>query len=232
MIITHDCDCVAGAGDESFVEAIYGLQIEKTDGIYTYGKSPRKLHLDLSECSKSVEVGIAPKVATEKAKLLAFKPDPSWPVSNTEKKVLARWLAARYNRPAFPDELVKRLEAVKENIRKAAKKYGGPTIGVFIDFEPPGEIEDMDDPYAIGISVVFDESKDGAVALSDNLRDSLRSIFEKAYRRENGVWKRIELQSCEAIPDTEFTYREVLSSYTLKLDDLSLRRTPHEPHTL
>ena len=135
----------------------------------------------------------------------------------------------RYSRPAFPDELVERLRIVNDDFRKAARKHGDAAIGVFVDFEPSGEINNTEEPYEIGISVVFDGTKKDAAATSRRLRDALNSLFEKAYRQASGQWKGIELVRCEAMPDTEFTYFEAMRSHPYRLDDLSLRRTPHEP---
>ena len=229
MVITHDCDCVADPEQEELVEIIFGAQIGKPDGNYTHGKNPRKLHLELSQCGKLVELAISPRVTVEKRELLIHDPDSNWTLSREEKTILVRWLASRYSRPAFPDELVERLRLVNNDFRKAARYHGDKVIGVFIDFEPGDEIQSKDEPYAIGISVVYDGSRKDAGASSSRLCDALSSIFAKAYRQGPEHWKEIELVQCDSIADTEFTYYEAMRSHPYRLDDLSLRRTPHGP---
>jgi hypothetical protein len=229
MVITHDCDCVADPERERYVEIILGSQVERLDGNNTHGKNPRKLHLELSQCGKLVELVISPKATVEKRALLSHDPDSTWALSREEKRILGRWLAARYNRAAFPNELVERLRVVEDDFRKAARNHADKVIGIFLDFEPDGEILDKDEPCAVSISVVHEGGKKDAAASSSKLCDVLSSIFAKAYRQTRGNWREIELVRCEPIADTEFTYFEALSIPAYKLDDLSLRRTPHEP---
>lgn len=229
MVITHDCDCVADPERERYVEIISGSQVERLDGNNTHGKNPRKLHLELSRCGKLVELVISPKATVEKRVLLSHDPDSTWALSREEKRTLGRWLAARYNRAAFPNELVERLRVVEDDFRKAAKNHADKVIGIFLDFEPDGEIPNKDEPYAVGISVVHEGNKKDAVVSSGKLCDALSSIFAKAYRQARGNWKEIELVRCESIPDTEFTYFEATNTTAYKLDDLSLRRTPPGP---
>ena len=95
MVITHDCDCVADPEQEDQVEVILGSQIGKPDGNYTHGKNPRKLHLELSQCGKLIELVTMPRVALEKVELFAFTPDYAWTLSREEKTILVRWLASQ-----------------------------------------------------------------------------------------------------------------------------------------
>lgn len=229
MVISHDCDCVADPERDRYVEIIVGSQVEKLDGNNTHGKNPRKLHLELSQCGKLVELVISPKATVEKRALLSHDPDSTWTLSREEKTILGRWLAARYNRAALPNELVERLRIVYDDFRKAARSHADKVIGIFLDFEPDGEIHNKDEPYAVSISVVYEGGKKDAAASSSRLCDVLSSIFAKAYRQARGHWKEIELVRCESIADTEFTYFEAMRIPQYKLDDLSLRRSPHEP---
>jgi hypothetical protein len=224
IVVTHDCDCVAEESQEPSVEVIIGSQLSRLDGNLTFGKSPRKLHIALSQCGKSIELSMATKRGLDKAVLVRFEPDKSWVLSPQEKRVLSIWLGSRYSRAAFPDELERRLEAVWDVFRGAAKKHGGSTIAIFVQFDPHDEILDMTEPYSLDLSLVYDSTRSDAPGSAALLADATRQIFEKVYRRPDGSWESIELQSCEAVPDTEFTYFEQMRSRQFRFDDLSLRK--------
>jgi hypothetical protein len=226
MVISHDCDCVAKIEQEEYVEVIIGSPVSKLDGNLTYAKSTRKLHLKLAECGRVIELTIATKRTVRKKDLTAFKPDDSWILSRDEKKILALWLAARYSRSAFPDVLNERLRAVKESFHKAAKKHGGSAIGIFMGFDPQRELDDATEPYTLDISVVYDAKDAHASKSCLQFCEDLASIFESAYCDANGRWTGIELQSCEAISDIEFTYHDALSTPLYRLDHMSLSQDP------
>ena len=56
VVISHDCDLVQVLENEPSVEVIVGIGISKSDGNFTYGKNPRRLHLEFSDGEEKVWV--------------------------------------------------------------------------------------------------------------------------------------------------------------------------------
>jgi hypothetical protein len=66
LLITHSCDIVhASFKDEPYVEAIPVKAIDSAQGHLTYGKSPRKIHIELYKQKKLTwhEISTAEKVS-------------------------------------------------------------------------------------------------------------------------------------------------------------------------
>ena len=225
MIVTHDCDCVADLDREPKAEIVIGAVIKKLDGNFTHAKSTRKLHIRLSMCDKLIELSIGTKVSVLKDELSRFSPDKAWSLTQQEKRTLARWLGSRYDRASFPTSIVNRLARVKKNFHAVSQLHGRSAVGIFVDFDPRDELT-TDEPYTFEITVVFDETEPGARESCTTLSDALRNMFTDAFRRPDGTWDGIELQKSEAVPDTEFTYREAQSTYLYRLDDISLNADP------
>jgi hypothetical protein len=231
MVISHDCDCAADPDREPLLEIVIGSCITKLNGSLTFSKSTRKLHLSLSECNQLVELQISSSQKISKEAIAAIRPNRNWSLTHDEKVVLAQWLAARYNRASFPTALVNRLRPVEDDFRETAKKYADAAVGIFVDFDPEGELlDDLAEPYMLRFSIVFDERMTSAEENCLQLCRELETVFSEAYRNEaDGVWTSIELEACVAIADTQFTYRDSRTSRLYRLDDVSLRSAPQGP---
>ena len=228
IIITHDCDCVAAIKREPEIEVVVGSLLKKLDGNLTFAKSTRKLHIALSECGKLVELQISKSRKILKEYLANLHPDAGWPLNSDEKRVLAQWLAARYNRASFPTTLVNRLRRVEDAFKEHANRYAVQAIGIFVDFDPEYELSgsEKDETYTFNISVVFDDRLAGAEESCSTLCSELQAMFAAAYKDVDNTWTSIELGICEAIADTEFTYRDSRTKLLYRFDDLSLRADP------
>jgi hypothetical protein len=226
MVVTHDCDCVAGVDREPKTEVVIGTVIKKLDASLTHAKSTRKLHIRLSGCDKFIELGIVTKVSVLKEDLDRYSPDSTWIITPAEKRTLARWLGSRYDRASFPDAIVERLKRVKKSFHAAAQQHGQSAVGIFVDFDPREELTNANEPYTLQISVVFDETEADAQETCTLLANTLRTIFTDAFRRPDGTWDGIELLKSEAVSDMEFTYHEAQSNYIYRLDDVSLNTDP------
>ena len=231
IVITHDCDCVAGEGDEPLLEVMIGAEIPELNGNLTFAKSTRILHLGLSGCNKQIEIHSSTRAIISKSVLSDISPALEFTISDQEKRTLARWLAARYDRAAFPDELIRRLEKVRKPFREAAKKHGAQIIGIYVDFSPREELSpESIEPYELFIIVVYPSRTPGAAIPAKAIADKLRLKFEEKYktvaREAEREWNEIELSQCEIASDIEFTLQDAMSYSIYRLDDLSLRDDP------
>lgn len=228
VVISHDCDLVIDNLEvEPYVEVIVGGRMDKLDGNFTAAKSTRKLHLEIGEAEPHVMVELVAirKAVLPKEKLADFEPDPSLAVTGKNLPALQAWLADRYRRSAFPDELVKRLEPVESVFSKAVKKSTSEILGLFIDYDPEEDGLSEDEPYQIVLLVVYDGDTAEAEAKALAVADTLTAAFKQHYL-DNGKWRLLELQQCTALSDTEFTLRDVLQTKRYRLEYLSYRQDP------
>lgn len=129
VVISHDCDLSCDRLDvEPTVEVMAGRRIDATDGNFTAAKNPRILHMELHQAGAvvCVELNATRKATVPKQRLASYQPESALEIKDNEIKdnlrVLRTWLAARYKRAAFPDELDKRLKPIRDAFVKAAKK--------------------------------------------------------------------------------------------------------------
>ena len=230
IVATHDCDCVTGEDEEPQLELIIGKEIEKDefDGNFTLAKSTRRLHLEIEQHGTYIELSSINKANVDKTVLLGRVPSPNLTINTDQRRVFRRWLAARYERVSFPDQLVRRLKPVADQFKKASKKDGANVIGIYIEFEPDEELKSESlEPYSFKISVVFDSSKAGASDAAKRIAKSIEAKFISEFRIVDTItglhWNNIELESCSVRSDVDFTLQEALSSYVFRLDDISLK---------
>jgi hypothetical protein len=161
IVATHDCDCVTGEDEEPQLELIIGREIEKEefDGNLALAKSTRRLHLEIEQHGKYIELSSITKGSIDKTALMGMVPSQDVSLNTDQRRVFRRWLAARYERVSFPDELVRRLRPVIDHFKKVSKNNGANVIGIYIQFEPDQELErDSVEPYSFKIFVVYDSS--------------------------------------------------------------------------
>lgn len=230
MVATHDCDCVTGEDDEPQLELIIGREIEQEefDGNLTLAKSTRRLHLAIEQHGKYVELSSINKASIDKTALLGTVPAQELSINTDQRRVFRRWLAARYERVSFPDELVRRLRPVADQFKKASKNDGTNVVGIYIEFEPDEELKrDSVEPYSFKVSVVYDSSKAGASIAAERIAKNIETKFVSEFRIMDTItgvhWNNIELESCSVRSDVDFTLHEALSSYVFRLDDISLK---------
>jgi hypothetical protein len=220
--------------EEPNLELILGREIEEEEynGNFTLAKSTRKLHIYIDQYEKYIELSSISRTSIDKLKLLDVTPSSEWRLDRDQLRVFRRWLAARYERVSFPEELVRRLKPVVNHFKKASKKDGDSIIGIYVRFEPEGELaHDSLEPYAFNIDVVYDSTKVSAAAAAGRIAKSLQEKFVSEYKSLHAItgdqWANIELESSMARSDIDFTLKEALSSYVFRLDDVSLKMGSH-----
>lgn len=225
MVISHDCDLTCENLDaEPEVEVIIGRTIEVANGNFTWGKSPRTLHLPVTREGKEVVVELAAsqKDAILKNDLLPFEPDGAFQLSGRGLAVLRSWLSARYNRSAFPDAFVDRLKATKfeTKLAKLLEPHGPLISHVYFDLDRGEVVERQDgDPYELTVVLVTapgDDPEQTAEA-ADKLADD---IAEAAHERFDGKGM-IELRDCLAVPESQVTIAQARTMMQWRLEHMT-----------
>ncbi len=244
LVISHDCDVAQGTDAEPMVELIVGRYIEAAVGSFTNCKNLRRLHLDCTGGStpRTVELQVGdrttvPKSATAGPSLGDYSPRRDVTLTYRERRILQRWLAARYERASFPDEFDRRLKdetGVAERISAALKDSGSDILAIFFDVDSGEEIARVgkEEAYELAITLVYSTTVDPRKA-EQSAKDAaarIKDIFIRRCRsKDDGDWHWIELTDVAVISDEALTYAQ--SQYLVRwyADHISLRADPIQP---
>jgi hypothetical protein len=245
IVVSHDCDLAQSPEHEEVVEVIVGRFLDQPAGNFMHCKNARRLHLSCSGGQRvcSIELDARsriaiPKVSGTSSSLGDFSPDPAWAMNPSERRTLQRWLAARYDRAAFPDEFDRRLKeetGVADALAKAFKETGHYIPAVFfgIDEGQAVEHEGADDTYRLTITLLYLTDRDAEVA--ERSAEKAKARIEEIFRsrctvKAAGVeWRWIELQGVEIMSDEAMTYAQSLNLTRWQADHVSLRAVPPQP---
>lgn len=215
VVITHDCDLQSTS--EQNVEFIVG-ELVKESSNNTGAKHPRTLHLCYENLKNNdlnaIQLRHQNKHQINKTRFAGVKNDEDFKLSVEEKQILKQWLAAKYGRPAFPDNFEKRLRSYdnkkirfEKELAKIISKYSTYLIGIFFDL---GEdrFSDLDEetPYVLQIVLVYDIQKHGMDARknAEHAEREITELFIKYFGNPSDS-ELIALESCVSVPDTEFS---------------------------
>jgi len=235
IVISHDCDLPHEKEEE--VDIIVGTKIPTVDSNYTAARNVRCLHLSYRNEASSESVCIELQHSGRKsvakwdfaniAKLEANLP-------SDEKRTLKQWLAARYGRPAFPNEFENRLQNNKkfhEKLIKLLKPINKHLIGIFFDLGEERLTElPAGTPYCLRMSLTY-KSIDGPIAreATKDCAISITNLFHSAYGTPN-VATNLVLESCEAVADTLFSLADLQRvDQWWRYDYISLQESPAPP---
>ncbi|GMV69552.1 MAG: hypothetical protein AMXMBFR76_19910 [Pseudomonadota bacterium] len=229
IVITHDCDLPHDG--ESYVEVIIAESVVKPDPQLSYAKNPRRLHLayqnsDALPLILELRHGDRRSVPKGDFAECAVK-DNSLALPVDAKRALKQWLAARYGRPAFPNEFEERLRKgkVERKIAKILEPNAKYLVGLFFDLSEQRGAEAVGgEPYALSVSVVYDATEGGSDARlsAEQVARRLRELFEKTYGKPD-VATEIALDTCEAVADTHLTLADLRRVDQWRLEYISLR---------
>lgn len=237
VVVSHDCDLAQGPDVEPDVEIIVGRRLRAVDGNYTYAKNARCLHLSFGAGNErlAAELPANGKRRIEKSDLAAFTPLASIQLDPNERTILQRWLAARYRRPAFPDEFDRRLAetGLRDRLDKIMKAHGAWISAIFFDVDSGLDVarSGQNDTYAVGIYLLYstEVDPDAADKAAAAAATAIRKAFLEKCSGKDGVWLHIELVECEAIADRAMTVHQSEHLRRWSADHISLRAGPAHP---
>jgi hypothetical protein len=231
IVVSHDCDLPQMPGDEPRVEVIVAERLAKEDGNCTNGKNSRLLHLpfEISGVTTWFALSAPTKTSVSKDALAGHIAEPNAVLEQKNRAILRRWLGARYNRSAFPNEFEKRLRDTKlgDRISDIMKPSSSHIIAVYFDldqgeeFERSGEANVYD--LAIFLVYVTEEDEPAARTVAENAAERIHEAFRKKCCDAEGEWRWIKLAGCYALADTAMTFRESQLLSPANLDHLSFR---------
>ncbi|GHU03652.1 hypothetical protein FACS1894205_0560 [Alphaproteobacteria bacterium] len=240
VVITHDCDLPHDS--EPCVEVIIAESVTrdpKPDPQFSYAKNPRRLHLayeGTDDAPSIFELRHVERRNVPKSDFVAYAvKDNSLALAVEAKRTLKQWLAARYGRPAFPNNFERRLRkrsgqrTVDQLIAKILEPDARHLVGLFFDLgEQRGAEAPEGEPYALSVSVVYDAIEGGGEARksAERVAAQLRDLFEKTYGKPDAATE-IALDDCEAVSDAHLTLADLRRVDQWRLEFISLRDDNH-----
>jgi hypothetical protein len=242
IVISHDCDLASVAAKEPNVELIIGELISKLSSD-SHAKNARRLDLKFADNSepKFLKLLAVTKRSFPKEVLFKNAPSASFSLDASNLVTLQRWLAARYYRAAFPESFEIRLREASlsgkisflSQIELILDEGGEYIRSLLFNLDEGKMIErtSTDDCYSLGITVLYDSSKDEnkAFEVAEKAAQNLDDLFNKAFNSTaNNKWNGVELIYCDAISDNSLSVaqRELLKQW--RIEHMSLREEPHQ----
>lgn len=222
MVISHCCDIAADKAKEPKIEIIKAeiLEDNKKNSGFIYGKNPRELHLlcKTREGNVFIKLEQTLKYFIDKKQFLNnYNEEKKYNLPEPSLKLLASWLASRYQRHAFPEQLTPRLKDLQEAIDKVGKKPDEMTgiISLLINIDPwDKELED-DEPYDVELIILYEVDHEDGEKNANYLLDKLDQF--KNFESEKLIIK-IEVKS-----DMMFTYRDYRKYTEWRFEHISSR---------
>lgn len=243
IIATHDCS-ISGMliEKEPYLEVMFAKIIEKPEGNLTLGKNPRRLHVQMENNKNSqwIEINICHREFLPKAAFDGQKKIAEYSFSEENKGLIRRWLAARYQAPAYPNAYEARLKINKndQRIEKILARVGKNAIdGLFMILSPDKEELENDQPYELELMLlVKSDISDEEMRQIEQIRNDLVKILRGI--RGNGIHlvgdneTLTEEQVRSLIPirlDSEITVSEYRQYDKMRLDYLSEGQDAEQP---
>jgi len=128
LVASHDCDVTnVSFTAEPDVEFLVARPVAQVNGTFTRGKNPRRLHLEIltPDGPRPFEVAASDRFRVSRQRLLlGRRPQEGRTVQPQDRRLLARWLAKRYDRAAFPAAFDARWKPARDKIRRLLDRTG------------------------------------------------------------------------------------------------------------
>lgn len=212
VVTSHDCDlAIDDMRFEPDVEVIVGCLQSEPNGNFSWAKSPRTLHVEVThdDAAVFIELVATSKCLVPKKELAAFVPDAAWSMSGQALSTLRSWLAVRYNRVAFPDPFVDKLtdSKVKTGLAKLIEPIHKNLSAVYFDVDNGQELDRSDgSAYELKIVLVYPpgEYPEETADEIDKLVVKVEGLFAKRhYEKDTDKWNGVHLKSCMAISEDD-----------------------------
>jgi hypothetical protein len=155
IIVSQSCDIRYYKVDEElWVEVLLARSIPKQDNASVQGRRQRCYHLEISDKTSGkknwFKANIDDRYKINRDFCANYKPDSQHDIHNDEIRSVAKWIAYRYIRPAFPDAFNLRIRHKKDELKKLLKKEPTQFIsGIYIQLSD--EELSPNQPYKISV---------------------------------------------------------------------------------
>ncbi len=156
IVVSQSCDLLFPDLDaEPLAEIVVAKPLAEgveLDGNFTFAKNARRLHLEIDIDGQDVahELLIRNRFSIPRALLKEFPPDLQRTLPESEIETAVRWVIARYERTAFPDQFNSRVERADRKIKAIVKKM--PEVSdIYISLSSWDELKEWEN-YKVGLT--------------------------------------------------------------------------------
>lgn len=223
VVVSHSCDLASEdmvAEPTAEVLRARPIGFSELNGNYTWGKNPRRLQVavEASPQAAALDIYIHERIQISRQRLFLFAPDVERSLTNEVRRLVARWLAKRYWRQAFPDTFNARLAPVADKLRDALKKEGGVLIAALYLVLNTEEELDAEIPYRVGLRAVMNVDDFENQKSRDKGEQALRKVVERL-----GEVEYVEVVDWNLVPASEMSLDDLNYYRRWDYDDLTAR---------
>ena len=218
IVVSHDCDvCSPNESGEPDVEVIAVSPLEGVDGNFTYLKNPRRLQTLATIGDESVPCELRAHRRWWMPRRLLLRAHPAGVISTSPPDLLKKWLARRYERPAFPNTFVERLDDVDDLVRGAMEQHGDLISGIFVTMSSMGELSPDSDYIVTLVGMMREEDY-----LLHEQRQTVAGIVDQIAAHLDGC-EGISVEDSDVLSEAAVTLSELRRYFRLDYDTLSYR---------
>jgi len=226
VVVSQSCDLTHPVlDDEPHAELLVGRLAgvcadASLRGNLTYGKNPRALCLPLQRRAVEpvwMECRAHARVLLAREHLAELVPDDEHFMLREDAQILARWLAQRYQRVAFPDEFNAMLADAEKKRKKLHLRLAADISGLFVELSPDRDLL-REEQYRVNVLALVPDHRASALENVQRGVQDLVSFFLEAGMDAQGA----------AVLESDISYGVVRRFRPFPLDHLSLRENPHE----
>lgn len=237
IVISHDCDLSNdNLATEPQVELIVGKVLPTPNGSFTWGKSPRTLHLQARRGNSPValELVATKKRLAPKTALAGDTPDTNYFIGPKELEVLQYWLSVRYRRAAFADKFVNRMASTGLDKKLAKRLESYPIISaVYFDVDDGQEVDRSDgSPYNLSIVLTVAPGKNPSadMEIAEVAEQEVEKLFsEKCYDEATVTWEHFTIRACLAISEDDISVSKARLLKQWRLEHVSFKANDNDP---
>ena len=234
IVVSHDCDLAASQDKAPHVELISARPIKRL-GQDSNAKTARRLHIQYETGAGAIcfELHATEKLWIPKAKLFALSRASDIQLLPEGRRILQRWLAARYDRAAFPENFESRLRQASKTSKKtlveliaiALDDAGEHVRAILFDLDNGEERErvEITDSYQLGVVVLYVENSKDDIAFDKACE--VATAIEKILEGADGI----ALSYCDPMSDSAMSVQQATQLKEWRLEYLSFRSQPIGP---
>jgi hypothetical protein len=223
VVISQDCDVVQSVEVESYVEVIAARLVEQARSDLLHGRNPRTIDLPAAApAGRHLRASIHDRFRIEKQDLAADTPSTTIVLARGTTSQLAKWIAKRYTRVAWPDAFNERLATIAEKLERLFKSDNGKVItGIWLMLDPADDELAEDRKYRLAVWLTM---------TSDSMMDAKQvhrgEEFERRLKELLGSCKGIELCEIELRKEADVSLEDLRHFRRFDKDYRSVAATP------
>lgn len=134
IVVSHDCDVTNDSFEKEPRVEVLVAGVATPMPLRLQGRDPRRLQLRMDGPAGEfvLEASAHARFFIDRQALLGHSPRMDMRLGDQNTQLLSEWLAKRYARSAFPDELNRRLRPALEDVKQLFRKHGDAISELFL----------------------------------------------------------------------------------------------------